>query len=514
MAARTAAEARAEAARLTAASEVAEARVRYEQARRAVALYQDGIRPLARRNLDTVRETYQLGRATVFDVLAEQRRYLETERAYTDALPDAYASRVSLGRARETFDERHSAFLADGSRRCLGSGACRRWGCLSLAAAAGRIRRENCESRRSDATVTGEPLPDVVITLSDEAIARAGVVVTPVTVSETAGSIRLAGVVEPNAYRQVVVAPLVSGRVTRVPVMLGDRVARKAPLVEIYSPDLADAQTRYLSMRAEFQAVEQEIARDRAPGGDRCGQQAGTGADPCRACAASHRGRERANTSAAARHDATEDRGDDFHRPGGRDSDHPCADRRSVTARTVNPGTSVDSATPLVTVVDLSTVWIVGDLYERDFSWVSVGTPAVVTTTAFPDARITGKVAYIDPQVRSETRTARIRVEVPNPGQRLRLGMYAEVQVETPGGEVQSILVPRSAVQNVADRTVVYLSDPQAPARFIEREVRLGESSGDQVVVVSGLQPGDGVVTAGSFSLRAERDRLGLRVGP
>jgi outer membrane protein, heavy metal efflux system len=99
-AARDAAEARAEASRLNAASEVAEARVWFEQAQRAVWLYEEGIRPLARRNLDTVRETYQLGRATVFDVLAEQRRYLETERAYTEALSDAYTSRVSLGRAR------------------------------------------------------------------------------------------------------------------------------------------------------------------------------------------------------------------------------------------------------------------------------------------------------------------------------------------------------------------------------------------------------------------------------
>ncbi len=98
-AARTAAEARLDAARLTAASEVAEARAWHESARRAVSLYEQGIRPLARRNLDTVRETYQLGRATVFDVLAEQRRYLEVERAYTDALAEAHASRVLLGRA-------------------------------------------------------------------------------------------------------------------------------------------------------------------------------------------------------------------------------------------------------------------------------------------------------------------------------------------------------------------------------------------------------------------------------
>ena len=98
-AARQAAEARADAARLTAAAEVSQAQARYEQARRAVTLYQDGVRPLARRNLDTLRETHQLGRATVSDVLAEQRRYLETERAYTLALNEAYAARVSLGRA-------------------------------------------------------------------------------------------------------------------------------------------------------------------------------------------------------------------------------------------------------------------------------------------------------------------------------------------------------------------------------------------------------------------------------
>ena len=98
-AAHAAAVARADAARLTAASEVAEARVRFDQARRAVSLYQDGVRPLARHNFDTVSETYALGRATVFDVLAEQRRYLETERGYTEALSEAFASRVGLERA-------------------------------------------------------------------------------------------------------------------------------------------------------------------------------------------------------------------------------------------------------------------------------------------------------------------------------------------------------------------------------------------------------------------------------
>lgn len=355
------------------------------------------------------------------------------------------------------------------------------------------------------------PLHDVAITLSDEAVKRAGVVVSAATVSEATSRIRLSGVVEPNAYRQVVVAPLVSGRVTRVAVMLGERVATNTPLVEIYSPDLADAQTRYLSMRAEFQAVEQEIVRtDRLVEIGAASQQE---RERIHAGHVRHRTElESARTrlqllgmtppqiellTATGQVAATTTVGSPI---GG-----------VVTARTVNPGTTVDPATPLITVVDLSTVWIVGDLYERDMSRVSVGMPAMVTTTAFPDQEIVGKVAYIDPQVRVDTRTARLRVEIPNPGLRLRVGMYAEVQVETPGTAAKSIVVPRSAVQNVADRTVIYLADPAQQGRFIEREIRIGDASGDQVVVLSGVRDGDRVVTEGSFSLRAEGERQGLR---
>jgi cobalt-zinc-cadmium efflux system outer membrane protein len=96
MAERSVAAARREAAELAARAEVAEAQARDTQAQRAVALFSGGIRDLARRNLDVVRETFQLGRATVFDVLAEQRRYLEIERAYTEALRDAWEARTSL----------------------------------------------------------------------------------------------------------------------------------------------------------------------------------------------------------------------------------------------------------------------------------------------------------------------------------------------------------------------------------------------------------------------------------
>jgi plastocyanin len=92
----------------------------------------------------------------------------------------------------------------------------------------------------------------------------------------------------------------------------------------------------------------------------------------------------------------------------------------------------------------------------------------------------------------------------------LRLGMYTDVVVSgAPGASVP--VIPRSAVQNVGDRTVVYLANPKEQGKFIEREVRLGQTSGEQVQVTSGVQPGDVIVTEGSFFVRAERERLGLR---
>ena len=219
----------------------------------------------------------------------------------------------------------------------------------------------------SDAPTTGTgsaPLPDVFIDLPEEAIAKAGIVVTPVTVSDATGTIRLSGIVQPNAYGEVVVAPLVSGRVTRVAVTLGERVSRNAPLVEIYSPDLAEVQTRYVSMRAEFQAVEQQIART-----ERLVQ---IGAASQQELERIHAEHVRHRTEVESARTRLQLLGMTPQQIEALTSSGQVAATTTVvspiagvvTARTANPGTSVDAATPLVTVVDLSTVWIVADLYR------------------------------------------------------------------------------------------------------------------------------------------------------
>src|SRR4051794_40113555 len=103
--------------------------------------------------------------------------------------------------------------------------------------------------------------PDVVVTLTPEAIQRAGIVVAPVSPGRDTSTLRLPGVVEPNAYKQVVITPLVGGRVTRVLAELGQSVRRGQPLAEIFSPELAEAETRFVSARAELDAHERELQR-------------------------------------------------------------------------------------------------------------------------------------------------------------------------------------------------------------------------------------------------------------
>jgi RND family efflux transporter MFP subunit len=164
----------------------------------------------------------------------------------------------------------------------------------------------------------------------------------------------------------------------------------------------------------------------------------------------------------------------------------------------------------MFTVVDLSTVWIVANLYENDFSRVRLGDRATIVSSAYPELKLQGVVSYIDPTVSTETRSAKLRIEVPNPRQELRLGMLAEVQVEA-AEKTPVTVVPKDSVQTVADRSFVYLPKHDAPTEFTEREVRLGVQSGVHVQVLSGLRPGDRVVAEGSFFLRAERERLGLR---
>jgi RND family efflux transporter MFP subunit len=175
-----------------------------------------------------------------------------------------------------------------------------------------------------------------------------------------------------------------------------------------------------------------------------------------------------------------------------------------VIARSVNPGQVVASGQELFVVADLRTVWVIGELYEKDFGAVRVGAEASVTPPAGSGTALRGRVAYIDPRVEPATRTAKVRVEVPNSSGALRLSMFVTVSFQTSAGH-RMTLVPRVAVQPIGERNVVYL--PTGEGRFVEQPVKVGEVLGELIHVTEGLKAGQIVVTEGSFLLRAEAAR-------
>lgn len=356
----------------------------------------------------------------------------------------------------------------------------------------------------------GESLSDIVVPLTKDAVERAGIVVTSVTSQVATGELRLPGVVEPNAYRQVSVTPLVGGRLIRVSAQLGDRVRRGASLAHVYSPELAEARTKYVSTHAMLEAHDRELQRTQKL---------------VEIGAASRQELERIHAEHAAQTAEVESARSRLQLLGAVESESegvsldqdvsatisvPAPIEGVITERLANVGLNVDPSTKLFTVVDLSTVWVIADLYEKDFQRVRQGARATITTTAYPDLVVEGQIRYIDPQVSAETRTAKLRAEVPNARGDLRLGMYADVVIAT-AGTASVVTIPRGAVQTVGSHQVVYLPHPSEPSKFIERQVQLGQSAGELVEVVSGLKLGDAVVSEGSFVVRAEAERLGIR---
>lgn len=176
----------------------------------------------------------------------------------------------------------------------------------------------------------------------------------------------------------------------------------------------------------------------------------------------------------------------------------------TITKRDVNAGEVVEANKELMRVTNLSGVWVIAQVYEKDLGLLRVGGGASVTTDAYPGKLFRGHVTYIDPNINQETRTAQARVELDNPGQILKIGMYVNVAFGSMGTAERTMpMIPSSAVQNMNDKQVVFVTTDK-PNVFTVKQVRLGKENNGQFVVLEGLNVGDKIVTDGSFLLRAE----------
>jgi cobalt-zinc-cadmium efflux system membrane fusion protein len=179
--------------------------------------------------------------------------------------------------------------------------------------------------------------------------------------------------------------------------------------------------------------------------------------------------------------------------------------RGVVIERHVTDGQFVQSdSMPLVAVADLSTVWVVGDVFERDLNLVMDSDSTVITTTAFPGERFAGRVNYISDVIDPLTRTAKVRVSVPNPRGRLKPEMFASIALGV-GASGAVLTVPSEAVFTENGRSWVYVAT--GPGHFTRRAVEIDQDEGAQKRVKGGLHAGDRVVTDGGLLLREEEEK-------
>ncbi len=172
-----------------------------------------------------------------------------------------------------------------------------------------------------------------------------------------------------------------------------------------------------------------------------------------------------------------------------------------VTERKVTQGQYVSTGDVLYSIADLSQVWVKVDLYEADTPQVHLGQTVEVTSESLPGMKLHGHVGFLDPTVNGQTRTTSARIQVANPGIRLRPGAFVQARLLAPSGS-RILAVPRSAVVNSGTRNLVYVA--KGGGAFEAHEVQLGPAGDDYFPVLAGIHDGDRVVSQGNFLLDSQ----------
>jgi len=294
--------------------------------------------------------------------------------------------------------------------------------------------------------------------------------------------IRAAGRIEPDERSLYTITAKFEGYVERLHVnVTGQAVSKGQPLFEAYSPELISAQREYAIAAQGLQSL-------RATGSD-----AQNGMAPLAAASLarlknwdiSEEQIKSLTQSGEAKRTLT------FRSP----ANGIVTERKAVQGMRFMPGEV------LYQIANLSTVWIIADVFEQDIGLVKPGARAQIKINAYPGRSFEGAITYIYPTLKAETRTIPVRVELANPGQLLKPGMFAQMELAIHGKD-QVVTVPASAVIDSGLRQIVLVQLQEG--RFEPREVKLGARSEDYVEVLAGIKEGEAVVVAANFLIDAE----------
>ena len=377
---------------------------------------------------------------------------------------------------------------------------------------AGSVDSPSTETAKDPATAPG------AVELSEAAQRNGGVTIAAAETAVLPATIEVTGAVAPDEKQLAHIRPIARGLIEDVTVSLGSRVEAGQPLLTFDNIELGELIGTYLSEKATLQQTQSdvEVRRQSLERAEQLIKLEAIAQQTLDLRRAELRNAEAAVTSQRARVTKVEEQ---IHRFGLSDADltkltpeegqsgHRTASHNILRAPIPGVITKYDVATgevvhpdqELFTIANLSSVWVLADVYEKDLGKIRRDAAVSVRVETYPDRVFPGKLTYVSDLIDPKTRTAKVRCVVANADSALKLDMFARISIPTTD-QRSVVVVPAAAVQQVGGQSVVFIR--QKPTQFVRRDVQLGGSAADRVEIVSGLQAGEPVVGAGSFYLK------------
>ena len=337
-------------------------------------------------------------------------------------------------------------------------------------------------------TETGPAAAANQIKISTEKIQKLGVKTEAASLKSLDKVVRASGRIEADERRVHAVSPKFEGYVERLHVSAtGQAVGKGQALFEVYSPELVSAQREYALAAQGVQSL-----KDAGGDAQRSMQQLADASllrlknwdisdDQIRALSNA----DKASKAGEAKRTLT------FRSP----VSGIVTEKKALQGMRFMPGDA------LYQITDLSSVWVLADVFEQDIGLAKSGAKAKVMIAAYPDKQFDGKIGYVYPTLKAETRSVQVRIELSNPGQLLKPGMFAQVELAV-AARNKVVTVPLSAVIDSGTRRIVLVQAQEG--RFEPREVKLGARSDNYVEVLEGVRDGEQVVVAANFLIDAE----------
>jgi len=332
------------------------------------------------------------------------------------------------------------------------------------------------------APASGQDAPLAPVQLTPQRMQSIGVKLGTAQVKQLEAEFRVTGTVEADERRIAYVQTRFSGWIRKVYADATYQYVRKGqPLFTIYSPDLVTTEQEYLLAKKNSESLKGSSVSGVSAGGQTLFSAARERLEQWEVPASEI---EKLETTGKVITDLT------FNSPVS----------GYITEKNALPNMYVQPEARLYTVADLSTVWVNAQVFQTDLGKIKPGNPVEVSVDSYPGRTFRGRVDSILPQVDMNTRTARVRVVLANPGLKLSPGMYVNVVLKTPLG--RQLAVPASAIFHSGTRQLVFISHGEG--QFEPREIQTGLQIEDQVIIVKGIKAGEPIVTSANFLIDSE----------